>query len=112
MAAVAAMLDERQRWSLKGTFLQSHPMSQNRDQSTQALVRKSMETKYKMAAVAAMLDDQRVAMLDERQRWPLKGTFLQSHPMSQNRDQSTQALVRKSMETKSKMAAILDEWRS
>jgi hypothetical protein len=29
------------------------------DQSTQALVRKSTETKSKMAAVAAMLDEQR-----------------------------------------------------
>jgi hypothetical protein len=59
-----------------------------------------------MAAVAAMLN--------ERRRWSLKGTFLQSPPMShqKNRDQSTQVLVRKSMESKSKMATILDEWRS
>jgi hypothetical protein len=27
MAAIAAMLDERRRWSSKGTFLQSPPMN-------------------------------------------------------------------------------------
>jgi hypothetical protein len=54
-----------------------------------------------------------VAMLDEQRHWSSKGTFLQSTPMShQKTDQLPQALVRKSMETKSKMAAILDEWRS
>jgi hypothetical protein len=53
---MAATLDERQRWSSKGTFLQSPPM---------------MEIKSKMAAT-----------LDERQRWSSKGTFLQSPPMN------------------------------
>jgi hypothetical protein len=68
------MLDE-QRWSSKGTFLLLPPMShQKSDQSTQALVRKSMETKSKMAGIAAILDE-----------WwssSSKGTFIQSPPMS------------------------------
>jgi hypothetical protein len=53
-----------------------------------------------------------VAMLDEQSS---KGTFLQLPPMSHQKiNQSTQALVRKSMKTKSKMAGIaviLDKWR-
>jgi hypothetical protein len=44
------------------------------DQLTQAFVSYSTETKSKMAAVAAMLD--------QRRRWSSKGIFLQLPPMS------------------------------
>jgi hypothetical protein len=56
----------------------SHPQlaTKKSDQSTQALVRKSTETKSKMAAVAAILDEQRSRSS--------KGTFLQSPPISHN----------------------------
>jgi hypothetical protein len=51
----------------------SHPQwaTKKSDQLTQALVRKSTETKSKMAA-----------MLDERRSWSSKGTFLYAPPIS------------------------------
>jgi hypothetical protein len=59
-----------------------------------------METKSKMAAIAAILN--------EWWHWSSKGTFLQSPPINQKKsDQSTEAFVRKSMETNFKMVAIL-----
>jgi hypothetical protein len=60
MAAIAAVLDERWRWSLKGTFLQLPPTSHQKITPVDPGVgEKIKETKSKMAGEAAILDDLR-----------------------------------------------------
>jgi hypothetical protein len=73
-------------WSLKGTFLQLPPMSYQKIRPVDPGVgQKAMETKSKMAGIAAILDEWR--------SWSSKGTFLQSPPMSHQKiDQSTQKI--------------------